>query len=48
MAKAKELIDAAKEKNAIRTEDEKVFYWRVMDLRLRKWYLRQYSNRDRL
>ena len=34
-----ELKKSAKEKNEARTEMEKrKFYWRVIDLRLRKWY----------
>ena len=37
----KELVKTAKEKNDERTEEEKkAFFWRVLDLRLRKWYIR--------
>ena len=47
-AKTKELIDEAKEKNANRTEEEKnVFFWRVLDMRIRKWYLRREGNGER-
>lgn len=39
--KEKNLRTEAKEKNEQRTETEKkMLYWRVMDMRLRKWYLR--------
>ena len=38
----KDLREEAKEKNQRRTEnEEKEFYWRVMDMRLRKWYIRE-------
>ena len=37
----KELVQTAKEKNEERTEEEKkAFFWRVLDSRLRKWYIR--------
>ncbi len=39
-AKIKELLNEAKEKkNATRTETEE-FYWRVIDMKIRKWYVR--------
>lgn len=38
--KEKKLRNEAREKNERRTESErKEFYWRVMDMRLRKWYI---------
>ncbi|MPC80126.1 hypothetical protein E2C01_074694 [Portunus trituberculatus] len=40
--KEKVLRSEAKEKNGKRTEIEKKnFYWRVLDMRLKKWYLRK-------
>ena len=39
--KERELRNEAKEKNEKRTETERrKFYWRVLDMRLRKWYIR--------
>ena len=41
-AKLGELWNEAKEKNQNRTETEKRrFYWRVIDMRLRKWYRKE-------
>ncbi|MPC77896.1 hypothetical protein E2C01_072365 [Portunus trituberculatus] len=37
--KERELRSEAKEKSEGRTENEKKFYWRVLDMRLRKWYI---------
>ena len=38
----KELRNEAKEKNGNRTETEKKnLYWRVLDMRLRKWYIQE-------
>lgn len=37
----KDLIRQAKERNEARTEEEKKFFWRVMDTDLRKWYRRE-------
>ena len=40
--KEKKLRNEAREKNEKRTETEKKkFYWRVLDMRLRKWYIRE-------
>ncbi|MPC49847.1 hypothetical protein E2C01_043662 [Portunus trituberculatus] len=39
--KEKVLRSEAKEKNKKRTEVQKKFYWRVLDMRLKKWYLRK-------
>ncbi|MPC65710.1 hypothetical protein E2C01_059846 [Portunus trituberculatus] len=40
--KEKVLRSEAKEKNEKRTEiDKKNFYWRVLDMRLKYWYLRK-------
>ncbi|MPC75628.1 hypothetical protein E2C01_070021 [Portunus trituberculatus] len=40
--RVKELVTEAKQKNDMRTEDEKEqFYWRVRDLRLRKKFIRR-------
>ena len=40
--KERNLRSEAKEKNEQRTETEKkIFFWRVMDMRLRKWYLKE-------
>ncbi|MPC08236.1 hypothetical protein E2C01_000814 [Portunus trituberculatus] len=40
--KEKVLRSEAKEKNKKRTEiEKKEFYWRVLDMRLKKWYLRK-------
>ncbi len=40
--KLNELRSEAKERNEQRTQEEKeLFFWRVMDLRLRKWYMRR-------
>ena len=40
--KERDLRDEAKEKNERRTETEKKkFYWRVLDKKLRKWYIRE-------
>ena len=37
--KIRNLVKEAKEKNSLRSESEKEkYYWRVMDMRLRKWY----------
>ena len=39
--KERVLQNEAKEKNEVRTEIErKKFYWRVLDMRLRKWFIR--------
>ncbi len=39
--KLNELRSEAKERNEQRTQEEReLFFWRVMDLRLRKWYVR--------
>ncbi|MPC49731.1 hypothetical protein E2C01_043543 [Portunus trituberculatus] len=37
--KEKVLRNEGKEKNKKRTEIQKNFYWRVLDMRLKKWYL---------
>jgi len=37
-AKLSELLKETKAKNEMRTEEKK-FYWRVKDQRLRKWYM---------
>ena len=38
--KERELRDEVKEKNERRTETgKKKFYWRVLDMKLRKWYI---------
>ena len=40
--KERELRQEAKEKNLRRTETEKkTFYWRVLDMRLRRWFTRE-------
>ncbi|MPC51116.1 hypothetical protein E2C01_044955 [Portunus trituberculatus] len=39
--KEKVLRSETKEKNKKRTEIEKNFYWRVVDMRLKKWYQRK-------
>ena len=40
--KERELRTEAREKNEERTEIErKKFYWRVIDLRLKRWYYRE-------
>ena len=40
--KVKELVKEAKQKNDMRTEEEKEkFYWRVRDLRVRKVFIRK-------
>ncbi|MPC36423.1 hypothetical protein E2C01_029880 [Portunus trituberculatus] len=39
--KEKVLRIEAKEKNERKTEIEKNFYWRVLDMSLKKWYLRK-------
>ncbi|MPC82065.1 hypothetical protein E2C01_076710 [Portunus trituberculatus] len=40
--KEKVLRNKAKEKNEKRTEiEKKIFYWRLLDMRLKKWYLRK-------
>ncbi|MPC89083.1 hypothetical protein E2C01_084012 [Portunus trituberculatus] len=39
--KEKVLRSEAKEKDEKRTEIEKNFYWRVLDMRLKKWYLKK-------
>ena len=40
--KLKDLIDEAKTKNEERTEEQKEkYYWRVIDLKIRKWYLKK-------
>ena len=40
--KERDLRDEAKEKNERRTETgKKKFYWRVLDMKLRKWYIRE-------
>ena len=40
--KEKDLREEAREKNLNRTENEaKEFYWRVVDMKLRKWYIRE-------
>ena len=40
--KEKELRKEAKDKNERLTEDEKKrFFWRVVDMRMRKWYLKR-------
>ena len=39
--KQRELVDEAKEKNYNRTEEEKKFYWKAVDLRIRKKYYRK-------
>ena len=44
----KELRNEAKEKNEKRTETEmREYYWRVLDIRLRKWYIRQREKKTR-
>ncbi|KAK3878776.1 hypothetical protein Pcinc_016587 [Petrolisthes cinctipes] len=41
-ARRNELIEDAKEKNEQRTETEKnKFYWRVLDGKLKKWYIKK-------
>ena len=36
------LIKKAKEKNEMRMEEEKhKFYWRVLDLKVKKWYIQE-------
>ena len=38
----KEIVNEAKQKNDLRTEEEKEqFYWRVRDLRLKKKFIRR-------
>lgn len=45
--KIKELWNEAKEKNMNRSETEKKsFYWRVMDMKLRKWYTAKPDQRN--
>ena len=40
--KEKDLRQEAKEKkNLKRTETEKTFYWKVLDMRLRRWFIRE-------
>ena len=40
--KEKDLRQEAKEKNLKRTEiEKKKFYWRVLDMRLRRWFIRE-------
>ncbi len=40
--KVNELRSEAKERNEQRTQEEReLSFWRVMDLRLRKWYMRR-------
>ncbi len=39
-AKINKLLNEAKEKNVTRTETEKEFYWRVIDLKIRMWYVK--------
>ena len=40
--KERELREEAKGKNEKRTEiEKKTFYWRVIDMRLRKWYIQE-------
>ena len=46
--KEKELREEAKEKNDKRTEiEKKTFYWRVLDMRLRKWYIQDQGQKIR-
>ena len=46
-AKESEIWQEAKTKNGTRTESEKkVFYWKVMDMKLRKWYIRPRGEGD--
>ena len=47
--KERELRKDANEKNEKRTENEKkTFYWRVLDMGLRKWYIKRQGQRERI
>ena len=47
-AKTKELVEEAKEKNENRTEEEKnLFFWKVLDMKIRKWYLKKERKEER-
>ena len=46
--KERTLRKEAKEKNEKRTEiEKKKFYWRILDMKLRKWYLREEKEKAR-
>ena len=46
-AKLSQLWETAKEKNLTRTAEEEVkFYWKVKDMKLRKWYIRKENMRE--
>jgi hypothetical protein len=47
-AKTKALIEEAKEQNDNRTEEEKgVFFYRVVDMKIRKWYIKREEKEER-
>ncbi len=38
--------EEVKAKNEERSEEQEIFYWRVLDMKVRKWYLNRSKNRE--